>query len=57
MSRPGTSGSSAGPFVVPALTFELCERDGACRLTLVARRRALCFPKSLATVFHIAPSI
>jgi hypothetical protein len=44
-----------GSFVLPALTFDFCERDDNYRLTLVARRRALCFPKWLATVFHIAP--
>jgi hypothetical protein len=49
--------ASAGPFVLPALTFDFCERDCNHRQTVVGRRRALCFPKWLATVFHIAPGI
>jgi hypothetical protein len=56
-SRRGTSVTSAGSFVLPALIFDFCECDSNYRLTVVPRRRTLCFPKSLATVFHIAPSI
>jgi hypothetical protein len=56
-SQRGTSVRSTGSFVRPDLTFDFCERDGNYRLTVVAWRRVLCFPKYLATVLHIAPGI